>query len=262
MVNQLASRAGVVSSDTILKGTMIEETYAAMRYWNFDVSKQENLLRIQSSNSIGARSASWLEKVCKVFNRRFDPNGRDRALAELAQGGLAYEVWKPLMLWHMTRDEFLVRDFLANWLFPQFQAGALRIRAEEIYPYLEGLHESGVVAKPWSHSTLTRLASGLLKIAMEFGLMKGVTVREFTPYHLPEAAFVYLLHAIADTQPNARAIVHSPDWRMFLMSVDEVERELFRLHQFHKLHYEVAGSLAQLTLPCATARDYAKEMLA
>ncbi len=240
---------------------MIEETYAAMRCWNFDIGKQENLSRIQSLNSIGARSSSWLEKVCKVFNRRFDPNNRDRALAELAQGGLAYDVWKPLMLWHMTRDEFLVRDFLANWLFPQFRAGALRIRAEEIYPYLQGLYERGVVTKPWSHSTLTRLASGLLKIAMEFGLMKGVAVREFTPYHMPETAFVYLLHAIAESQPNARAIVDSPDWRMFLMSVDEVERELFRLHQFHKLHYEVAGSLAQLTLPCVTARDYAKEML-
>ena len=241
---------------------MIEETYAAMCCWDFDISKQENLSRIQSLNSIGARSASWLEKVCKVFNRRFDPNSRDRALTELAQGGLAYDLWKPLMLWHMTRDEFLVRDFLANWLFPQFRAGALRIRAEEIYPYLQGLYERGVVTKPWSHSTLTRLASGLLKIAMEFGLMKGVAVREFTPYHMPEKAFVYLLHAIAESQPNARAIVDSPDWRMFLMSVDEVERELFRLHQFHKLHYEVAGSLAQLSLPCVTARDYAKEMLA
>ena len=231
----MQSRAGLVSSDTILKGTMIEETYSALRCWNFGLSKQENLSSIQSSNAIGARSASWLEKVCKVFNRRFDPNGRDRALTELAQGGLAYEVWKPLMLWHMTRDEFLVRDFLANWLFPQFQAGALRIRAEEIYPYLQGLHVRGVVAKPWSHTTLTRLASGLLKIAMEFGLLKGVAVREFTPYHLPEAAFVYLLHAIAETQPNARAIVDSPDWRMFLMSADEVEREVFRLHQFHKV---------------------------
>lgn len=262
MANQLQSRSGVVSSDTILKGPMIEETYATLRCWNFDISKQENLSRIQSSNAIGARSTSWLEKVCKVFNRRFDPNGRDRALTELAQGGLAYEVWKPLMLWHMTRDEFLVKDFLVNWLFPQFQAGALRIHAEDIYPYLQGLHERGIVEKPWSHSTLTRLASGLLKIAMEFGLMKGVAVREFTPYHLPEAAFVYLLHAIAEAQPNARAMVDSPDWRIFLMSADEVEREIFRLHQFHKLHYEVAGSLAQLTLPCETARDYVKEMLA
>ncbi|MEI6415337.1 MAG: DUF1819 domain-containing protein, partial [Pseudomonadota bacterium] len=96
----------------------------------------------------------------------------------------------------------------------------------------------------------------------EFGLMKGRVIHEFTPYHLPESAFIYLLHAMAETHPNARAMVDSPDWRLFLLSTDEVERELFRLHQFHKLHYEVAGSLAQLTLPSASARDYAREMLA
>ena len=36
---------------------------------------------------------------------------------------------------------------------------------------------------------------------------------------------------------------------MFLMRPSDVERELLRLHQFRKLHYEVAGSLVQLSLP-------------
>ena len=36
---------------------------------------------------------------------------------------------------------------------------------------------------------------------------------------------------------------------MFLMDMSDVERDLLRLHQFRKLHYEVAGSLAQLKLP-------------
>lgn len=262
MANPAKSRAGEVSTDSVIKGPMIDETYAALGHWDFEISTRENLSRIKSANSIGASSARWLHNVCKVLGRRFEPAGRDRVLAELAQGGLSYETWKPLMLWHMTRDEFLVGDFLVNWLFPQFQAGALRLRAEDVYPYLQGLHEKGIVAKPWSGSTRNRVASGLLRIAMAFGLMKGMTVREFTPYHIPEAAFMYLLHAMAEVQPNARAIVHSPDWRMFLMNADAVERELFHLHQFRKLHYEVAGSLAQLTLPCATAHEYAQEMLA
>ena len=31
----------------------------------------------------------------------------------------------------MTRDEFLVRDFLQNWLFPAYDAGAFRVRPED-----------------------------------------------------------------------------------------------------------------------------------
>ena len=91
----------------------------------------------------------------------------------------------------------------------------------------------------------------------------GVTVtREFASYRLPDESFLYLLHAMIDLQPNANQVVHSTDWRMFFMDAGDVERELFRLHQFRRVHYEVAGSLAQLKLPFNSVSDYAREMVA
>jgi hypothetical protein len=46
------------------------------------------------------------------------------------------------------------------------------------------------------------------------------------------------------------------------MDASDVERELLRLHQFRKVHYEVAGSLAQLKLPHGSPADYARELCA
>jgi hypothetical protein len=109
---------------------------------------------------------------------------------------------------------------------------------------------------------LKRVSSELLRIAVDFGLMRGTVTREFASYHLPDESFLYLLHAMIELQPNASEVVHSTDWHMFLMDAADVERELFRLHQFRRVHYEVAGSLAQLKLPCDSAADYAREMVA
>jgi hypothetical protein len=254
------ARASVVSSFTIIKGSMIEETYVVFRNWDFDQTREQNLAAMKETNSIGATSANWLRDVYKVLHRRFEPNGRDRALVELAKHGSSYDVFKPVLLWHMTRDEFLVRDFLSNWLFPLYQEGALRVRVEELLPYLEGLHTKGLTEAPWKKTTMSRVASGLLRMAVDFGLMSGTLAREFSSYHMPEEAFIYLLHAMSEVQPNAHAVVHSPDWRMFLMDTTDVERELFRLHQYRRVHYEVAGTLAQLTLPCASARDFVEEL--
>ena len=53
-------------------------------------------------------------------------------------------------------------------------------------------------------------------------------------------------------------MIESEDWHMYLLDAGDVERELFRLHQFRKLDYQVAGSLAQIKLPCATAAEYAR----
>ena len=107
-------------------------------------------------------------------------------------------------------------------------------------------------------STRLRVAAGLLRIVTDFGLLSGTTVRQFASYHLPDESFLYLLHAITETEPNARKVVDSPDWRLFFMTPADVEQVLFRLHQFRKLHYEVAGSLAQLKLPCQSANEFAQ----
>lgn len=257
------SRANVASSFTVVKGAMIEETYAVFAAWDFADSKRENLNRLREKNFIGASSATWLRDIAKVLNRRFEPDGRDRALVTLAKNGCDVEEWKPLLLWHMTRDEFLVRDFLQNWLFPAYDSGAFRVRPEEVQVYLQGIDRRGATTEhAWSEQTTERVAAGLLKIAVDFGLLRGSVVKEFASYHLPERSFLYLLHAMRDQKLSPGKMVEAPDWRMFLMRPADIERELLRLHQFRKLGYQVAGSLVELTLPCLSSRQYAERMAA
>jgi hypothetical protein len=258
-----SDRANVASSFTIIKGAMIEETYGVFIEWDFDRSKRDNLDRLRSENFIGASSATWLRDVAKVLNRRFDPAGRDRPLVVLAKHGLPIDEWKPLLLWHMTRDEFLLRDFLENWLFGAYEAGAFRVRPEDVEVYLGGIGERGASTEhPWSEQTSRRVAAGLLKIAVDFGLLRGGNTKEFTSFHLPERSFLYLLHAMRDERLSPGKVVAAPDWRLYLMRAADVEHELLRLHQFRKLEYHVAGSLVQLSLPYASSTEYAERMVA
>jgi hypothetical protein len=258
------TRSHVVSSFTISKGALVEESYTVFRVWDFGLSRTENLRRVRESNSIGGTSDNWTRDVTKVLSRRFDPAGRDRPLVELARAGCDPDVWKPILLWHLTRDEFLVRDFLVSWLYPRFVEGVFRLRVHDVIPFLETLASKKHVrwSGKWTTATTHRVASGLLRIAADFGLLEGRQAKELTSYHLPDESFVYLLHAMADIEPNARRIVESEDWRMYRMAPTEVERELLRLHQFRKLHYEVAGSLTRLELPCASAADFARSLCA
>ncbi len=257
------ARARVASSFTVIKGAMIEETHAVFAAWDFDRSKRENLDRLRCENFIGAKSATWLRDVAWVLNRRFDPAGRDRPLVVLAKHGIALDEWKPLLLWHMTRDEFLVRDFIQSWLFAEYDAGVFRVRGEDVEGYLDSITKRGAtIEHAWSQSTTKRVAAGLLKIAADFDLLRGSIVKEFASYHLPERSLLYLLHALLDETRNPGQVVMSPTWRLFLMRPSDVEHELLRLHQFKKLDYQVAGSLVQLSLPCASTREYAERMVA
>jgi hypothetical protein len=73
---------------------------------------------------------------------------------------------------------------------------------------------------------------------------------------------LYLLYAMREEKGSPSAVVGAHDWRMFLMRPADIEHELLRLHQFRKLDYQVAGSLVQLSLPCANSREYAERMVA
>ena len=101
-----------------------------------------------------------------------------------------------------------------------------------------------------------------MKLAADFGLLRGSAVKEFASYHLPERSFLYLLLAMRDEMRSPRKVVESEAWRMFLMTQSDVERELLLLHQYRKLDYHVAGSIVELTLPYASAKDYAERMVA
>jgi hypothetical protein len=258
-----ASRANIVSSFTVIKGAMIPETYAVFAAWDFSRSKRDNLNHLKDTNFIGARSVTWLRDVAKVLNRRFDPAGRDRPLVFLAQNRCEIEEWKPILLWHMTRDEFLVRDFLLNWLFPAYDSGTFRLDPEALHVHLRNVRKrGGTTEHTWSEQTLTRVAAGLLRLAADFGLLRGNVGKEFASYHLPERSFLYLLHALREEKTSPAKLIGAPDWRMFLMSPTDVERELLRLHQFRKLEYQVAGSLIELSLPGKSSIDYAHRMVA
>lgn len=258
----LGPRHHLISSTSIIRAGLVEETYAALSDWDFEASKVDNIKRLSLAPTVSAVSESWRRDILQAISRRLDPGGRDRSLTTLAQCGFALEDWKPLLLWHITRDEYLLRTFLADWFFDARESGKASVTADDVEAFLRSKDISKRTKSPWQSVTVRRLSNALLQNALDFGLASGTARKEFTSYHLPEPSFVYLLHAMSDAEPNARRIVESRDWRMYQMSTADVERELLRLHQYRKVHYEVAGSLAQLKLPSGSSASYAQELCA
>lgn len=252
------TRADVVSSFTLIKGAMIDETWDTFRAWDLTETPRKNLERICADNPFNA-SIAWRRDIRKVLNRRIDPK-RDAPLIRLAQAGIDRHVWNPLLLWHITRDEFLLREFLTTFLWDRFDEGALQLDTGEVLAWLAGIETSRRLT--WTDATRKRVAAGLLGIAVDFGLLEGSIRRRFLPFHLPDESLLYLLHAMSVAQPNARRVLDRPDWRMFRLRPEDLERELLRLHQHHRLHYDVAGSLVQLRLPAADLNAFVAEMTA
>jgi hypothetical protein len=53
-----STRSHVASSFTLIKGAMIDETYAVSVAWDFALSKRENLNRLRRENFIGTKTTT------------------------------------------------------------------------------------------------------------------------------------------------------------------------------------------------------------
>jgi len=135
-----SARAEVVSSFTVVNGARSAGIYAIFEKWDLALPQKRNLDLVRQRDPLGLGSASRCRDLAATLNRQFDIEQRDRLLVELAQAGTPLDTWRPLLLWHLTRDEFIVRDFLLNWLFPLHASGTWRIRTNDVLPYLAQLH--------------------------------------------------------------------------------------------------------------------------
>ncbi len=251
-----------ISTRLIRKGALIEETYSAFRAWDLSKDLKANWARLRSENPIGASNSAWLREIVSTLSSRFRRTTEVAPLVVLARGGFPLATWRACLLWHVGQQDALMHDFLCDWLFDDYRAGVPRIRTDDVVPFVIE-QTAGKLARGAGLSTYgqQRAARDLLRMAADFGLLKGRAVREFTGYRLPDQAFLYVLHALLEQEQSPQRAIEAPEWRMFLVSPADVEHELLRLHQFQRVEYHAAGSLIQLTLPAPSLLAYAESLI-
>jgi hypothetical protein len=242
------------STRLLRKGALVEETYVAFKHFDLRASWAENLSKIRRTNPIGAPNQAWLREVLVTISSRFGLNDDYLPLVRLARANFPLDKWRSFLLWHIGHTDVLFYRFATEWLFEEFLRGTYSIRSEALAPFV-----STITTRRGEHlSEYGRKRAGrdLLLMAADLGLLSGKVVKHFAAFHLPDEALLYVLYAMREQEPNARTMMESPQWRLFLMTPADVEREILNLHQYRKLHYETAGTLSQLSLPHANLADY------
>ena len=66
---------------------------------------------------------------------------------------------------------------------------------------------------------------------------------------------------MAAESASTEKILDDTRWRRFLLSRDELEQEVLRLHQHRKLTFEMAGSMVALELPYNNVDEYVEQLV-
>lgn len=239
---------------------MLDEARVIFSDWQTDKDVSMNLKSILQSNPVGAKSEGWLAEIYTTFHARLvNLSTQDiLTLAELARTEVNRDVWAAALHIYWAKTDGLYFTFVTEFLYGARAGGASSITVDEVLPFVEGLYSPSQGRRSLSDYGLRRTSSGLVRMAAEFGLLSPARAREIMPYVVPEKALLFLVHVISELEPNAHRMVNSAWWRLYFISPEDIEQELFRLHQLGKLHYDVAGSIGQLDLVHGSSMEYVR----
>jgi hypothetical protein len=98
----------------------------------------------------------------------------------------------------------------------------------------------------WSPTTRSRLVRSYLATIRDFGLVTGTKRKEFHKLYVPREAFVYALYHQKERGIHGKALIHSTDWRLFLLSEAEVIFLLEDAANGGFVHFRRAGDIYDL----------------
>jgi len=246
------------SSKIIKAGALLADTKTLLAHWDVADSVQANMERIRRENLFGKASRSRVEDVLAIFRQRFlGESCVTRALIVLVQKRLAAAALNRILYFHAARADRLLYDTVTEILIPLQARGISEIDTLEIQRPLKKWVDAGKTSGEWSEPTILRIAQGLLSALRDFGVLQGTVKKRIAPAYLPVAAFAYLIFYLKQHQPSGAKLVELPDWKLFFLPREGVERFLFEAHQHNLLEYHAAGSVTRLTFPTTTLEEYA-----
>ena len=246
------------TSRIIKAGALLDDTKTLLSHWDVTVSVTEKLDRIRRENVFGKASRSRVEDILAIFRQRYLTEAEvTKALVVLVNNRLPAASLDRVLYFHAARADRLLHDTVTEVLMPKQAQGITEIDLGGLQRAVGKWVESGLTTRAWSENTTVRVAQGLLATLRDFGVLQGAINKRIAPAYLPVTAFAYIAFYLKQHQPSGAKLLEHPDWKLFFMNREGVERFFFEANQHGLLEYHAAGTVTRLTFPASTLEEYA-----
>ena len=167
-----------------------------------------------------SRSTVWKEIFRRYISQR-DPN-HVATLARMIAGCPNPTAVDLVLFYEYCQVDPLLYDLTASCTFELYQNARTGINRVDVNEWLSEQETDHPEITKWSPKTRSRLTASYLVTIRDFGLVTGAKQKTFHKVYVPREAFVYALYHQNDRGIAGKALVHSEDWRLFLLSEGEV----------------------------------------
>jgi hypothetical protein len=258
----MKSQKPIYSSRILKAGALLDETKMLLSAWDESASTADNIARFQQENILGKASRSRANDILMAFRQRYLVDERVmRSLILLMKGRIPAESINCILYFHTAMSDSLIHDFAADLVSGKYRRGLHNISVDETAQWIKKIISAGKTVGPWSNNTIQRSARGLMSALRDFGVLKGQRDKQIAAIYVPVGAFCYIAFYLHLLGRSGKSLLESPEWRLFLLEAQDVERLFIDAHQVHLLEYRAAGSVIRIDFPKATMEEYSRVIL-
>jgi len=249
---------GRYSSKIIKAGALLPDTRLLLENWDEDADVQTNLDRVRRENLFGKASRSRVEDILLVFRQRYLKDSEVlKALVALVRAKMPMESLDRVLYFQAARSDLLLHDLVTELLNEWAGRGDREVRPWEVRNWVEKQVEAGKTERPWSPPVQRRVVQGLLSALRDFGILEGSVKKRLAYPNLPLDAFAFVAFRLHGEGRSGKALLHDPEWRLFLLPEGTVERFFLEAHQEGLLQYYAAGPIVRIDFPARDLEEYA-----
>jgi hypothetical protein len=253
----------VLYTSRLIKATaLIADTKALFASWDLHEDAPTNLNRARETNLLGKASRARAEDVLKIFRQRyFDDPEIGQALVTLIQGNVPASWVDPLLYFYTVQNDNTLRAIVLELIANRRLSGYTDITLEQVLRLLREWVSEGKTTSSWGEDTLLHVGQHALATLRDFGILQGKATKSITPIYLPVESFTFLAFELWRHLQSGEKVLKSPDWNLFFLPAQAVERFFLEAHQERLLSYSAAGSIIRLDFSENSLREVASVLV-
>jgi hypothetical protein len=172
---------------------------------------------------------------------------RIKASEKMKQGVLYY---------HLAISDLFSYEGTTELIYNLYRRGQTNIAPRDVHKFLDTKTKSHPEINTWSPQTRLSLVSHYLSALRDFGILEGKKQKRVRRPTVEEDLFLYIVTYLRDCGKSPKAILGNDDFKLFLLSQQEVEFRLIEAQRKRGIHFQRAGHIVSLDLPWRSILEY------
>jgi len=252
--------ASPYSSRNSSKGALLTEAKILFSYLAKGNSLDSARQAIFEDNIFAKKTHQTRKRCWEILHSRYFSQQEDlekiHPIIALFRSNASEKIKQGVLYYHFAISDLFSYEVTTELIYDLYRRGLTNIAPRDIHEFLDLRKKGRPEINKWSPQTRLSLASHYLSAMRDFGILEGKNQKRIHRPTVEEDLFLYILTYLRDCCKSPRSILANEDFKLFLLSQQEVESKLLETQRNGRIKFQKAGHIVSLELPWRSILEY------